>query len=78
MGSFVLFSIANYEYCTYRRQIEKAGMKRAVEMMNEKRIKVQAKEESAKIKREERRRAKEEADRKEEQERNRKSSWKFW
>lgn len=53
-------------------------MKRAVEMMNEKRIKVQAKEESAKIKREERRRAKEEADRKEEQERNRKSSWKFW
>lgn len=76
MGSFMILSIANYEYCMYRRQIEKAGMKRAVEMMNERRVKEKAKEESAKIKREERRKAKEEADW--EEERKRKNSWKIW
>jgi cytochrome c oxidase assembly protein subunit 20 len=72
----MILSIANYEYCMYRRQIEKAGMKRAVQIMQEKKTKEKAMEESAKIKREERRKAKEEADR--EEERKRKSSWKFW
>jgi cytochrome c oxidase assembly protein subunit 20 len=74
VGSFVLFSIANYEYCQYKRQLEKAGMKRAVEIIAQKKSE---KEEAARIKREERRRAKEEADRREEEER-RKKSWRFW
>ena len=57
----------------YKRQLEKANMKRVVEIMDRKRSE---KEESARIKREERRRAKEEADRKDEE--RKKKSWKFW
>jgi cytochrome c oxidase assembly protein subunit 20 len=70
----MLFSLANYEYCLYRRQMEKDGMKRAVEIVAQKKSE---KVEAMRIKKEERRKAKEEADRKEEEER-RKKSWKFW
>jgi cytochrome c oxidase assembly protein subunit 20 len=60
----------------YKRQLEKATMKRAVEIIDRKKAE---KEEAARIKREERRRAKEEADRLEEEQRKKSSwSWKFW
>lgn len=73
MGSFVLLSVANYEYCLYKRQLEKTYMKRAVDVLDKKKAE---REESAKVKREERRRLKEEADRKEVE--DRKKGWKFW
>jgi cytochrome c oxidase assembly protein subunit 20 len=72
VGSFVLFSIANYEFCSYKRHLEKTYMKRAVEIMDRKKAE---KEEAAKLQKEERQRAKEEADRKEEE---KKKGWKFW
>jgi cytochrome c oxidase assembly protein subunit 20 len=71
VGSFVFFSIANYEYCLYKRQVEKAYMKRAVEIMDRKK----GEKEAARIKMEESRRAKEEADRKEVEN---KKGWRFW
>lgn len=57
----------------YKRQLEKANMKRVVEIMDQKR---NEKKELERIKAEGMRRA-EEADRKEEEERKKKS-WKFW
>jgi cytochrome c oxidase assembly protein subunit 20 len=73
VGTFVFASFANYEFCLYRRRLEKAHMKRAVEIIDRKK----AKEAAAQAKREERRRAKEEADRKAEDDAKRKG-WKFW
>lgn len=74
VGTFVFASFANYEFCLYRRRLERQHMKRAVEIIDRKKAE---KEAAAKIKREERRRAKEEADRKAEEERRR-SWWKVW
>lgn len=68
----MFLSIANYEYCLYKRQIEKAYMKRAVEIMDRKKGE---KEAEAKLKMEEKRRAKEEADR---MEAEKKKGWRFW
>lgn len=50
-------------------------MKRAVEIIDQKKADREAKMQKA---REERRKAKEEADRKAEEEEKRKNSWKFW
>ncbi|KAH8777197.1 hypothetical protein BGZ57DRAFT_761631, partial [Hyaloscypha finlandica] len=73
VGTFVFASFANYEFCLYRRRLEKAHMKRAVEIIDRKKAE---KEAAAQAKREERRRLKEEADRKVEE--AAKKSWKFW
>ncbi|KAH7370120.1 hypothetical protein BKA65DRAFT_487709 [Rhexocercosporidium sp. MPI-PUGE-AT-0058] len=74
VGTFVFASFANYEFCLYRRRLERQHMKRAVEIIDRKKAE---KEAAAKIKREERRRAKEETDKRAEEER-RKSWWKVW
>lgn len=74
VGTFVFASFANYEFCLYRRRLERQHMKRAVEIIDRKKAE---KEAAAKLKREERRRAKEEADRRAEEERRR-SWWKVW
>ncbi|KAH8687112.1 hypothetical protein BGZ60DRAFT_425039 [Tricladium varicosporioides] len=75
VGTFIFASFANYEFCQYRRMLEKSHMKRAVEIIDRKKAE---KEAEAKAKREERRRLKEEADQRAEEEAKRKSSWKFW
>ncbi|KAL9095506.1 MAG: hypothetical protein Q9165_002377 [Trypethelium subeluteriae] len=71
-GAFCAISFFSYEYCQFRRGMEKDGMRRAVQVMDEKRADREAKMKAA---REERRKAKEEADRKEEES---KKSWKSW
>jgi len=73
VGTFVFAAFASYEFCLYKRQIEKAHMKRAVEIIDRKKAQKEAQMKAA---REERRRAKEEAERKAEE--AKKSSWKFW
>jgi cytochrome c oxidase assembly protein subunit 20 len=70
----VFAAFGNYEFCLYKRRLERSHMKRAVEIIDRKKAE---KEEAARIKREERRRAKEEADRKAEED-AKKRSWKFW
>lgn len=74
VAGFCLSSLGAYQYCQYRRGIEKAGMKRAVEIMDRKKADMLAK-------REIRRKAKVEADRLEKEQRKeeeRRRSWKFW
>lgn len=73
VGTFVFASFANYEFCLYRRRLEKSHMKRAVEIIDRKKAE---KEAAAKARRDERRRLKEEADRKAEE--AQKNSWKNW
>ncbi|KAF4627797.1 hypothetical protein G7Y89_g10357 [Cudoniella acicularis] len=75
VGTFIFTAFANYEFCQYRRMLEKSHMKRAVEIIDRKKAE---KEAEAKAKRDERRRLKEEADKKAEEDAKRKSSWKFW
>jgi cytochrome c oxidase assembly protein subunit 20 len=75
VGTFVFAAFGNYEFCLYRRRLERAHMKRAVEIIDRKKVE---KEEAARLKREERRRLKEEADKKAEEDAKRKASWKFW
>jgi cytochrome c oxidase assembly protein subunit 20 len=74
VGSFCLAGIANYEFCLYRRRLEKSYMKRAVEIIDRKKGEKEAEIER---KRKERRAAKEEADRLAEEAANKKS-WKPW
>lgn len=74
VGTFVFASFANYEFCLYRRRLERDHMKRAVEIIDRKKGE---KEAAAKAKREERRRLKEEADRKLEEARKG-AWWKPW
>ncbi|CAG8972374.1 hypothetical protein HYALB_00007127 [Hymenoscyphus albidus] len=74
VGTFVLVSLGSHEFCQYRRTLEKAYMKRAVEIIDRKKSE---KEAEAKLKRDERRRLKEELDKKAEEAAKR-SSWKFW
>ena len=74
VGTFVFTALANYEFCLYRRRLEKAHMKRAVEIIDRKKVE---KENAAKAKREERRRLKEEMDNKTAEEVKSKS-WRFW
>ncbi|RFU26617.1 hypothetical protein B7463_g9715, partial [Scytalidium lignicola] len=73
-SSFVLLSFASYEYCLYKRSLEKAQVKRAVEIIDRKKAE---KEAQAKAAREERRRRKEEEEKRIEVERN-KRWWKVW
>lgn len=75
VGTFVFVSLGSYEFCQYRRMLEKAHMKRAVEIIDRKK---NEKEAEAKLKRDERRRLKEELDKKAEEALKNKSSWKFW
>ncbi|KAL3426339.1 hypothetical protein PVAG01_03129 [Phlyctema vagabunda] len=74
VGTFVFTSLASYEFCLYRRRLERAHMKRAVEIIDRKKVEKEAQMEKL---RKERRAAKEEADRKAE-EAAKKNSWKFW
>ncbi|KAI9666716.1 MAG: hypothetical protein M1821_004652 [Bathelium mastoideum] len=78
VGTFCAVSFVSYEYCQYNRSVEKDGMKRAMQVMEQKRS---DRDEKLKAAREERRRAKEEADRKEDEQKKswRIPSWaKFW
>jgi len=74
VGTFCFLGIGSYEFCLQKRKLEKANMKRAVEIIDRKKLE---KEKQAQAKREERRRLKEEADRKAEEAAKR-SFWKFW
>jgi cytochrome c oxidase assembly protein subunit 20 len=73
VGTFCFAGIASYEYCHLKRNIEKANMKRAVEIIDFKKAEKEAKMRAAI---EERRKAKEEADKKAEE--ARRKSWRFW
>ncbi|KAG9244113.1 hypothetical protein BJ878DRAFT_85659 [Calycina marina] len=77
VGTFILVSWGNYELCNYKRTVEKAQMKRVVEVMDLKKAKKMEKENELDKKREERRRKKEEDDMKLE-EAKRWGGWKFW
>jgi cytochrome c oxidase assembly protein subunit 20 len=72
VGTFCFAGIGAYEFCLQKRRMEKANMKRAVEIIDRKKGE---KEAQMKVLRDERRRAKEEADRKAEEA---KKSWRFW
>ncbi|CAD6455712.1 4f3b4a17-0ff1-440d-86c7-1d0c0eb345d7 [Sclerotinia trifoliorum] len=74
VGTFVFSAFGAYEFCFYRRRLERAHMKRAVEIIDRKKVE---KEAQAEERRKERRRLKEEADKKAE-EAAKKSNWKFW
>ncbi|KAI9724975.1 MAG: hypothetical protein M1812_000251 [Candelaria pacifica] len=79
VGGFCISAFTMYEYCHYQRRREKDGMKRAVELLDRKKIE-REREKKMEVAREERRKAKEEADKlAEEEERKKKSKgWKFW
>ncbi|TGO14697.1 hypothetical protein BTUL_0049g00060 [Botrytis tulipae] len=74
VGTFVFSAFGAYEFCLYRRRLERAHMKRAVEIIDRKKAE---KEAQAEERRKERRRLKEEADKKAE-EAAKKPNWKFW
>ena len=59
-GSFCASAGIQYQYCLWRRQQEKEGMMRAVEILNKKEAEKKAREEQRERAREERRRVKEE------------------
>jgi cytochrome c oxidase assembly protein subunit 20 len=67
----MLASLANYEFCLYRRRLEKAYMQRAVEIIDRKKAE---KLKEAQTRREEAQKAKIEADKLADT----KKSWKFW
>lgn len=62
MGTFCVGSTGMYQYCMYRRHAEKAGMMRAVEILNAKDADKRAREKRKEKAREDRRKAKEEED----------------
>ncbi|KAF2738254.1 hypothetical protein EJ04DRAFT_409012, partial [Polyplosphaeria fusca] len=71
--SWIGASVLSYEYCQYWRSKEKEGIRQMRELMEKKKVKVEAR-------REERRRLKEERDRLEEErkEAERRKSWSYW
>lgn len=74
--SFPIPAWASYEYCQRQRRTEKAGVQRAVEVMDQKRVEKAKRTEEAKQKR---RREIEEKERLEAEEaQRRKRWWKFW
>ena len=75
VGTFAFAALANYEFCLYKRRIERQHMKRAVEIIDRKKVQ---KEAEVRKKREERRAAKEAEDRKAEEAAKKKGSWKLW
>ncbi|KAF2211144.1 hypothetical protein CERZMDRAFT_43950 [Cercospora zeae-maydis SCOH1-5] len=58
VGSFCVASFGFYQYCLYKRQSEKEGMIRAMEILDKKRLEKQMREERKQKLREERRLAK--------------------
>lgn len=74
VGATIFGAVASYEFCYYRRRLEKQYMKRAVEIIDSKKAQ---KEKELERKRKERREAKERLER-EEEEKKRKSWWKVW
>ena len=38
VGTFIFASFANYEFCLYKRHLEKSHMKRAVEIIDRKKV----------------------------------------
>lgn len=58
VGSFCLGAPVMYQYCMYKRQAEKEGMLRAVEILNKKDVERKAREARKEKAREERRAAK--------------------
>lgn len=59
VGTWAAASIGLYNYCLYKRQAEKQGMIRAMQILDTKRLEKQAREERKAALREERRIAKE-------------------
>ncbi|KAI9861477.1 MAG: hypothetical protein M1824_002369 [Vezdaea acicularis] len=72
VGTFCFMSFGAYQYCQYRRYVEKQGMARAVEVVELKRAAKQRE------KREEERKAKEEEARREEERIKTRRWYKFW
>ena len=81
--TFVFGSWGMYEYCQRKREMELKGMKRAMEIVERKKIEKERKAEEVRAAR---RKAKEEGDkrkdeeekRREAEEKRRKGSWRFW
>jgi cytochrome c oxidase assembly protein subunit 20 len=72
VGGFITSSIASYEYCMYRRKLEKEGMRRAAQI-------IEAKKAEKAAAAAERKAAKEAAAKEAEvQTASKGSSWKFW
>ncbi|KAK4960373.1 hypothetical protein LTR10_003268 [Elasticomyces elasticus] len=59
-GVKTIFGVGMYQYCLYRRQAEKDGMMRVIDVMNKKDIERKAREQRKEKVREERRRGKDE------------------
>lgn len=49
VGSGVAISILAYEYCQYQRRVERANMKRVVEVVNKKQADLRRQEEEKKL-----------------------------
>lgn len=49
VGSGVAISILAYEYCQYQRRVERANMKRVVEVVNKKQADLKRQEEEKKL-----------------------------
>lgn len=59
VGAWVFGSVGMYQYCQYKRQMEKEGMTRAMEILSRKDMEKKAKEARREKVREDRRKAKE-------------------
>lgn len=59
VGTWAAGSLVMYQYCMHRRQAEKEGMTRAMEILNRKEVEKKAREQRKEKMREERREAKE-------------------
>ena len=75
VGTFCISSFIVYEICQYKRKVEKEGMKRAVEIIDRKKVE---REERMKEVREKRRQEKMEADARIEEGQRERSWWKVW
>jgi cytochrome c oxidase assembly protein subunit 20 len=76
VGTFCFTSIATYEYCLYRRRVEKRNLKMLVEVLDQHRAEKQAEQARMKAESDERERIRAEADKK--AQRLKQSSWRFW
>ncbi|KZF24566.1 hypothetical protein L228DRAFT_237483 [Xylona heveae TC161] len=75
VGTFCVMSFAAYEYCQIKRHMELEGMKRAVEIIDKKKVDREQKMEEARLAR---RKAKEEADQQAEEHAKSKGGWGSW
>jgi cytochrome c oxidase assembly protein subunit 20 len=80
IGTFCLGSAGMFEFCQRRRALEKQGMARAAEIIDQKKLTIEKERERVRAERRKRKeeedRAREEKEREKELERSR--SWKFW